>query len=130
MFDKKKWRKDYTEKNRGKINKYTRDWRAKNKERYRTSQKKWDLKLRLEVLIHYGGSPPKCACCGELILKFLTLDHINGGGNKQRRKLKIPSGTRFYSWIKKHNFPKGYQVLCMNCNWAKRYSGICPHKEN
>jgi hypothetical protein len=28
----------------------------------------------------------------------------------------------------KNNFPNDFQTLCMNCNWGKRYYGICPHK--
>jgi hypothetical protein len=30
--------------------------------------------------------------------------------------------------LRKNNFPPGYQVLCMNCNFGKRYSMICPHQ--
>jgi hypothetical protein len=29
----------------------------------------------------------------------------------------------------KNGFPKGFQTLCMNCNWGKyRNGGQCPHK--
>jgi len=31
-------------------------------------------------------------------------------------------------WLRKYNYPKGFQVLCHNCNMAKRF-GVCPHKE-
>ena len=39
-------------------------------------------RLRLEILIHYGGPVPKCACCGESHIEFLSIDHIGGGGKK------------------------------------------------
>lgn len=51
------------------------------KEQVRNSQQR----LRNEVIIHYGGDPPKCACCGEDNIGFLTLDHINNDGNKDRQ---------------------------------------------
>jgi hypothetical protein len=88
-------------------------------------------KLRLEVLTHYGGNPPKCACCGEREKRFLTIDHINNDGAEHRRKIGMGhhSGCRLYSWIRTHNFPSGFQVLCFNCNCGKRMNnGICPHQ--
>ena len=85
--------------------------------------------VRLKVLIHYGGNPPKCACsgCNESHVEFLTIDHINGGGRKHRRK--VGSGHNFFLWLIRNNFPEGYQVLCMNCNWAKGNYGMCPHNK-
>ena len=32
-------------------------------------------------------------------------------------------------WIKKNNFPKGFQILCHNCNVAKGIYGECPHEK-
>ncbi len=30
--------------------------------------------------------------------------------------------------LKKHNYPKGFQVPCSNCNSTKSDNGICPHQ--
>ncbi len=49
----------------------------------------------------------------------LTLDHIDSKGALHRRELKISGGT-LHSWIKLHDFPKGFQVLCMNCQFVKK----------
>ena len=76
------------------------------------------------VLEAYSGKYPHCACCGESTYQFLTIDHINGGGHKHRKEIKIPL-TR---WLYKNNCPQGFQVLCMNCNLAKGMYGVCPHK--
>jgi len=81
-------------------------------------------KIKDEVFQAYGGW--RCACCGVEYKEMLSLDHINGGGGGDRRK--FGHGHTFYSRLRKQGFPEGYQVLCMNCNFAKRYSGICPHK--
>src|SRR5271157_769821 len=79
---------------------------------------------RIRVLMHYGG---KCACCGETGMPFLTLDHINNDGKKDR---KYMVGSYWFRWIVKNGYPKDLQVLCWNCNMSKsRYgSGVCPHK--
>jgi hypothetical protein len=93
-------------------------------------KKKREQALRKECLEHYGGTPSKCACCGEDIFQFLVIDHIEGRGNAHRRKYTNGrAGTDFYRWLKKNKFPKGFQVLCHNCNNAKSNYGVCPHKE-
>jgi len=96
-------------------------------ERGKLKIKIWQQNFKLEVLIHYGGSPPKCACCGETNVEFLTIDHINGEGHKQRKTQGL--GTQFYYWLKRNNFPEGFRVLCYNCNCGRaKNGGICPHK--
>jgi hypothetical protein len=80
---------------------------------------------RLEVIGHYGGS---CACCGEKHILFLTIDHIDGGGNQHRKSLRLSAGAAFYAWLKRNNFPAGYRVLCWNCNITTGLYGSCPHK--
>ena len=81
-------------------------------------------KARQETIIYYGG---KCECCGEDRIGFLTIDHINGGGNAHRRSLK-KQGAEFCKWLIKQGFPEGYRVLCFNCNCAIYIYGTCPHK--
>jgi hypothetical protein len=103
-----KHKKDYNEKQRG----YARKYRKINK------------KL---VFTHYGGNPPKCACCGESHMEFLAIDHINGGGNKQRKQGL--NGHTLYAWLIKNNYPEGYRVLCHNCNLARGFYGYCPHEK-
>ncbi len=89
-------------------------------------------KIHLEVLIHYGGNPPRCACEGcyyhthDCPTEFLTIDHINGGGRKHRAKYGLTGGF-FYLWLKSHHYPKGYRVLCYNCNCSIGHHGYCPH---
>jgi hypothetical protein len=80
---------------------------------------------RLEVLNAYGG---KCVCCGETRPEFLALDHILGGGNKER-KTGI-TGVRLIRKLKREGYPAGkIQILCHNCNLSIGFYGYCPHKE-
>jgi hypothetical protein len=68
----------------------------------------------------------KCVCCGETQQIFLSLDHIQNDGYIDR--IKHGRRTTYqYKEIIENPDQKKYQLLCMNCNWAKRY-GICPHK--
>lgn len=93
-----------------------------NRETIRLRRKREREVLRKDVLEHYGG---KCACCGEEEVKFLALDHVNGGGNAHRKL--IGGNTQVYRVVRRTNFPNGYQVLCHNCNLAKGFYGECPH---
>lgn len=75
---------------------------------------------------HYGGDTPSCECCNEQRYEFLTIDHINGGGGKHRKELG-DRGQSVYAWIISNNFPEGFRVLCMNCNFSNGIYGYCPH---
>lgn len=90
-------------------------------------------KLRLLALIAYSSNPPTCACCDEDIIEFLTIDHIDGNGAEHRRSLskgRKSCGKTIYSWLRRNNYPSGFQVLCFNCNWAKGVYGVCPHQRS
>jgi len=77
-----------------------------------------------------SANKPQCKCCGVTIITFLTIDHINGGGRKHRENIGLYGGYKFYGWLKKHNYPSGFQVLCANCHLGKHINnGICPHKD-
>lgn len=116
---------------------YMRRWREKNRERCNKwsrqyYQKKGNVRMRelaralkIEVLLEYGGI---CKCCGDDELLFLTIDHIDHGrGNP--KILHNLNGWNFYARLKREGFPKnGLQVLCMDCNAAKMWYGICPHQ--
>lgn len=78
----------------------------------------------MEALRHYGGINPTCKCCGESNMKFLTIDHIEGGGSEHRRG-SAKGGIGF--WLKKNEYPDGFQILCFNCNCGKGIYGVCPH---
>lgn len=120
--------KEYRLKNRDRINSNQRRWRLRNPERFSILQKHSIQKKRLQCLVHYGGNPPKCACCGESYIKFLTLDHLDGHGREEVKKFGYRSGSYFYGWLIKNGFPILLQVMCYNCNCSKKDSGnqFCP----
>jgi hypothetical protein len=86
--------------------------------------------LRQAILEAYGR---KCACCGETEEEFLQLDHIENDGAAERKRLRGSNGhydpTAVYRLLKRTGFPKDrYRLLCANCNWARRRTGLCPHE--
>ena len=94
----------------------------RNKESENQRKREYMRGIRRAVINAYGG---KCACCGASEYEFLALDHINGGGRKERLKL---SPYKLYRILIKNNFPQGeHQILCHNCNCAKGAYGTCPH---
>jgi hypothetical protein len=76
----------------------------------------------------YGGYICSCPKCDETEPKFLSIDHVENNGNEHRKTIGYGNGSDIYRWLIKHDFPKEFQVLCMNCNFGKaRNGGICPH---
>lgn len=85
---------------------------------------------RTNALLAYSGGTPQCNCCGEFRLEFLTLDHINGGGNQHRLEVtgSKKGGHKFFVWLRNNNYPPGFQVLCYNCNMGRAANGgKCPY---
>jgi len=76
-------------------------------------------KLKSKVFVLLGGkcSNPNCLVpngCSDP--RCLQIDHVHGGGNKERKG----RGNEVL-YLKILLNPEGYQLLCANCNWIKRY---------
>lgn len=121
---------------------YANTWNNNNKEKVKISSKKTRDKhsasirtrrselrklLRTEVLHHYSGGKMCCNCCGIDYVEFLAIDHINNNGAQAKREGEPKGGVGFYTFLRKNNYPEGFQVLCHNCNMAKSFYGGCPH---
>lgn len=85
--------------------------------------------LRMEVLNHYSGGTLKCTCPGCETpaghMEFLAIDHEGKTGAAHRKEV---GKSAVYRWLKRQGFPKGFRVLCHNCNSAHGYYGFCPHE--
>jgi len=132
----KVWRKN----NPDKVKEYSKKVNLKHNERmkndtvyqeafngYMREKLKKIIKLkRLQIIMHYCHGVIQCACCDESEYRFLTIDHIDG---RKKWNHKHMNGLKFYLWLIKNNYPNGFQILCMNCNWGKRFLTVCPHQE-
>lgn len=83
---------------------------------------KYRAQLKSEVLTHYGNGKLACVKCGySSNLEALSIDHMNGNGAEHRRGEHTMGGRPFYVWLKNNGFPGGYQTLCMNCQFIKKF---------
>lgn len=91
--------------------------------RTREQGRRKSAKLKKQLLDIYGSV---CQCCGEHRIEFLTLEHTDGTGAEHRRE----STHAWGAWIDAidNPDPDRFQILCMNCNWARGKYGYCPHE--
>ena len=83
------WAKENPEK----ASRNKRNYVLRHPERRKMSSKAYNARKRMEALTHYGGNPPRCACCGESHVEFLSIDHINGGGRRHKKKIVSADST-------------------------------------
>jgi len=119
----KKWQINNPQKYKESHDKY----RQNNLEKIRENDRKRNAAFKLKVFIHYSHGTLKCNCCGEMTFGFLTLDHINNDGHRQRKKGLNSTGLMPY--LIKNNYPSGFQILCYNCNCGRAHTPDkkCPH---
>ena len=129
--------------------KQTPEYKAKQKERQLTPEWKAKRKntrddIRLKILQTYSkrlskSNIPCCNCCGQNShMDFLAIDHIAGikqmDSEPELVKLGYSSKLEYMGLLKfiiENNFPKGFQILCTNCNVAKgmkKNNNECPMK--
>jgi len=133
-FNQKQYSSKYYYEHRKKILKYKKGYDYKNKkeksERMKAYYKihkvkiknrvaSYRKKLKYAVFSHYS-QPPCCAKCGLTDIRALSIDHINNDGAHHRKTVLSGSGSGTYCWLIKNNFPPGFQVLCMSCQFIKR----------
>ena len=124
----KKWRERNHERDKEKNRKYRRKYVETHREKIREFARNKSRSWKVLILSHYGGEHPQCECCGESESKFLTVDHIKGGGKKHRKAIG-KHGNTFYRWLVQNEYPSGFRILCYNCNCASGHWGKCPHEE-
>lgn len=102
-----------------KYNERSQRYAADNQDKIKAYR--WRRKLRM--IEAYGG---RCACCGESVPEFLTIDHIGGWGKEHRTK--DGSTYNMVAYLTARGFPQGgFRLLCFNCNCALGLFGRCPH---
>jgi hypothetical protein len=140
-----RWRKnnpDYLERQRKNRQDNLEKYQLNARKRYEKNKSKISIqtikrydKLRNEVLTGYSKGIPKCSCCRIGGNSFLAIDHIAGRKQMDSEPELVKLGyssklvsVALYNWLVKNNFPKEFQILCHNCNYAKFQLGKCPHE--
>ena len=106
----------------------TKKCAIKNKEKYTIKRRMFSRKFysntRMTLLELLGNkcSNPKCLVpdgCKDV--RCLQLDHVNGGGFKERKRFGHVNMMYRYYYKYQDEAIKYLQILCANCNWIKRY---------
>lgn len=152
------WTRGWRVRNKAKHNAYQRAYRLAHIEQYKKYHKKYYLnhqenksfypnwtpaqkydysekkkQVRHDCLYAYSNGAMNCQCCGIKDELFLTLDHVQNDGYKEKKigsKRRL-GGTSLYHYLNVRGFPnkEKYQVLCWNCNCGKNMNdGVCPHE--
>lgn len=79
------------------------------------ASREYQSRVRKATITLMGG---KCVKCGFDDFRALQIDHIKGGGTKDRKEItKLYTKFVMESILNKED---KYQLLCANCNWIKR----------
>lgn len=122
----REYQRRWNEQHRGE---YQRKYRETHARTDRGSNKEYRQRMRVvlrqKVFDLLGNI---CARCGFADQRALQIDHVNGGGNIERRALRSSEAM----WRKiLASGGEGYQVLCSNCNWIKRHeNNECAGKDS
>jgi hypothetical protein len=97
---------------------YRQDHASKKREVDLNYGRVWRQRRRMEIITALGG---ECIQCHFADWRALQVDHVNGGGTKERRQ--AVSMRRYYKAILDSARAQTgeYQLLCANCNQIKRY---------
>ena len=95
---------------------YKKQYRELHKEQIEANNRLRVLYDKLLAFDYYSNGSMCCAICGESRIECLSIDHINGGGTKHRKEERIKSMAE---WLRKHGYPPGYRILCMNCQFIE-----------
>ena len=103
---------------------YSLSQNAKNKY-YDYSKSNGSRRMKIYEIV--GNGKIECSCCGEKIVQFLTIDHINGGGKGDRKR---GWDWRHLGFERLEKEKAGLRLLCWNCNSGRQINGgVCPHQE-
>lgn len=115
---------------RGRPRKYTPDQLAgttvyqRYKPKMQATFKQYYKRKRKFLIDLLGGkcSNPKCAVAGGMAdVRCLQLDHIDGGGSKEKRSFGGALQMILHYADHPDEARQKLQVLCANCNWIKRH---------
>lgn len=102
-----------------KCNNWSKNYHAKHKDEIHTRKQRKFHERRNEIIRLLGS---KCSRCGfSKDVRVLQIDHINGGGTEERKKVNCYERYLILVLESIKRGEKKYQLLCANCNWIKRY---------
>jgi RNase P subunit RPR2 len=111
----------YYIKNKKKMNSQSWAWQKSHPKTVKKIKQRYRTKLKMQIMELLGNkcSNPDCYVLGGCKdLRCLQIDHVHGGGCKERKFHSEERYRRIRDKILSGS--KEYQLLCANCNWIKR----------
>jgi hypothetical protein len=91
----------------------------RNRKELCEQSRKRNFLIKKQLYARLGGN---CTKCGFSDMRALQVDHVNGGGTKELKKLEYRY-EKYYQYLLSlplKELKSKYQLLCANCNWIKR----------
>jgi hypothetical protein len=95
---------------------YAKKWNKEHLEEQTKKRRYRRQNCKIKVISHYSKGTMTCCKCGTDDMRILTIDHINGKGNEHRKQIH----RHLAEWVVRNNYPDGFQILCIKCQWIKR----------
>jgi len=115
----KRKNREYNEKHKEEKKQYDREYAQKNTTRIKEYHKEYYAKIKLEVLARIDPAM-KCAMCGCDDTRFLEVNHIKGGGNKELQRFKKTDHNLSQNFTmlihKRKRGTEDLNLLCRVCN--------------
>ena len=119
----REYNRKYGLKNLKKVRIWKRNWARKHYKHNLSNSRNWWHRIKQEILELLGDKCSNLNCpipLEKLDVRALQIDHIHGDGFRHR---KNTSRNHYYRSILNEikAGSKDYQLLCVYCNWMKRF---------
>lgn len=118
--ERKRWKQRWVI-DRNNILKTQYKWDKNHPDKIREYSRRYDKKMKEKVYQLLGNKCANLNCpipTEKFDTRSLQLDHVNGGGTKERQNCKKHYWNYIYNKIL--DGAKDYQLLCAYCNWMKK----------
>lgn len=110
------WKKEYRQEHREHRKEYQDKYRQEHEGEYHKYNRKYGERLKAKVFSLICGGNPCCSRCGCSDIRFLEVNHKNGGGSKERRKAVLRGTTLYWDIFKGKRKTDDLEILCSPCN--------------
>lgn len=117
--DQRKYNRKWRAKNPDKVQKSNLRWKQMNPDKVKKSSLRSRWKKKIRVLKMLGGV--RCLACSETDIVVLTVDHIFGGGGKERALRNV--GHFYWDILKGRRCIEDLRCLCYSCQARARVHG-------
>ena len=119
LEDQRAYDRAHYQAHREEIKAKSKRYRLAHRDQVNVASRTYRAAMLVEAM-RFLGSTCGCPGCGVSELRFLTIDHIHGRNTKKRGHVSLLE-AKASGWDKTQ-----FQILCANCNFAKRDRGFCP----